>query len=60
MIKTNKNLKTVLVASAKTEDDTLVLEGIVRKLADGSLFMSWTGGGSFEPCQKNKTFYCLK
>lgn len=52
----HEKLKTVVVASG-TENDPLVLEGIVRKLSDGSLFLSWTGGGNTEPHVRNVTRY---
>lgn len=48
----NPELKTVVVASG-TECDPLVLEAIVRKNTDGSLFFSWTGGGNAEPRVEN-------
>ncbi len=37
--------------------DPMVLEAIVRKFEDGSLFMLWTGGGSGEPIPANMVFY---
>ena len=48
----NPYLKTVIVASG-TEKDPHVLEAIVRKNKDGSLFFSWTGGGKAEPRVEN-------
>lgn len=48
----NPDLKTVVVAKG-TESDPLVLEAIVRKNKDGSLFFSWTGGGNAEPRVEN-------
>lgn len=50
------DFRTVVVSTAPHEDP-LVLEGIVRKLADGSLFLSWTGGGDAEPREENVTKY---
>lgn len=54
MFRMNERMTTVQVATGHGED-TIILEGIVRKLGDGSLFLSWTGGGRMEPCQKNRT-----
>lgn len=50
------NLINQIVASG-TEKDPLVLEGIVRKQGDGSLFLSWTGGGNGEPTLENVVKY---
>ena len=40
-----------------TYDDPIVLESVLRKLKNGSLFATWTAGGDREPCQENRTMY---
>ena len=52
----NEKLTIVEIASG-TEDDPIVLEAVLRKLKNGSLFISWTAGGDTEPCEKNRTMY---
>lgn len=52
----NEKLTMVEVASG-TEQDPVVLEGVLRRQADNSLIASWTAGGDREPCQQNRTMY---
>ena len=56
MMQMNKRMTTIQVATGHGED-SIILEGIVRKLENGTLFLSWTGGGTYEPSQKNRTMY---
>jgi len=53
-MKVNEKLTIKEVASG-TKQDPIVLECVLKKLANGSLFLSWTAGGDREPCQENKT-----
>lgn len=49
------NRLTVLEVASGTEKDPIVLECQLKKLKNGSLFLTYTAGGDREPCQENKT-----
>ena len=54
-------LKNTAVA-LETEKDPLIPERLVRKLNNGSLFLTWTGGGSrtlkYDPVQDSDRAVC--
>jgi hypothetical protein len=52
-----ERLNTTRVATGR-DGNSILLQAIVKKCGDGSLFFCWTGGGAREPDNRNVTKYC--